>query len=101
MNNIAESNNGHPPDVIYASMVYNNNAAQVLKDKIAVMGDNSKVRFVGPDGLFVQDFLNEAGTENTQGVFVSSIGLDFKEFPAKGQQFLLEYEAEYKNEADY
>ena len=101
MNNIAESNNGHPPDVIYVSMVYNNNAAQVLKDKIAVMGDNTKVRFVGPDGLFVQDFLNEAGTENAQGVFVSSIGLDFKEFPAKGQQFLLEYEAEYKNEADY
>ena len=101
MNYIAEINNGRPPDAIYASMVYDNNAAQVLKDKVAVMGDNSKVKFVGPDGLFLQEFIDQAGAENSQGVYVSSIGLEVNEFPAKGQQFLSEYEAEYGNEADY
>jgi len=95
MSTINKSNNGNPPDAIYAAMVVNNNAAQVLKDKIVAMGDNSKVKFVGPDGIQLQGFIDEAGEDVAEGVYASVAGVPFDQLPEKGQQFIHDYAARY------
>jgi branched-chain amino acid transport system substrate-binding protein len=101
MDMIAKSNSGQPPDAIYASMVYDNNAPQLLKDKVAAMGENSQVKFMGPDGIHTQDFIDLAGADIAEGVYTSFLGPEPEYFPEKGQQFLQDYKAEYKHEADY
>ena len=95
MSTIAKSNGGNPPDAIFAGMVVNNNAAQVLKDKVAVLGDNSGVKFIGPDGIQTQFFIDEAGNNVAEGVYASVAGLPLDQLPEKGQQFIQDYEAEY------
>ena len=95
MSTIAKSNGGNPPDAIFAGMVFNNNAAQVLKDKVAVLGDNSGVKFIGPDGIQTQFFIDEAGNNVAEGVYASVGGLPLDQLPEKGQQFIQDYEAEY------
>ena len=95
MSTIAKSNGGNPPDAIFAGMVVNNNAPQVLKDKVAVLGDNSGVKFIGPDGIQTQFFIDEAGNNVAEGVYASVAGLPLDQLPEKGQQFIQDYEAEY------
>jgi branched-chain amino acid transport system substrate-binding protein len=58
MTKISTSNAGGPPDAIYTGMVVDNNASQLLKDKVAIMGDNTKVKYVGPDGIQTQAFID-------------------------------------------
>ena len=42
MTKISTSNAGGPPDGIFVGMVVDNNASQLLKDKVAIMGDNDQ-----------------------------------------------------------
>ena len=44
MTKISTSNDGNPPDAIFVGMVVDSNASQLLKDKVAIMGDNTKVK---------------------------------------------------------
>ncbi len=95
MTKISTSNNGAAPDGIYVGMVVDNNAAQLLKDKVAIMGDNTKVKYMGPDGIQTQAFIDGAGATVAEGVYASVGGLPFDKLPAGGQQFLKDYEAKY------
>jgi len=95
MTKISTSNAGGPPDAIYVGMVVDNNAAQLLKDKVAIMGDNKTVLYVGPDGIQTQAFIDGAGKEVAEGAYASVGGVPFSELPASGQQFLKDYEAKY------
>jgi branched-chain amino acid transport system substrate-binding protein len=38
-------------DMVYLGGIYDNNGGQLVKDKVAVLGDNSKVRLFAPDGF--------------------------------------------------
>ncbi len=38
-------------DCVYLGGIYDNNGGQLVKDKVAVLGDNSKVKMLGPDGF--------------------------------------------------
>jgi branched-chain amino acid transport system substrate-binding protein len=67
----------------------------VLKDKVSVLGDNSKVKFVGPDGIQTQSFIDEAGSTNAEGVYASVAGRPLYDLTEAGQQFVKDYEAEY------
>ncbi len=95
MTKISTSNAGGPPDAIYVGMVVDNNAAQLLKDKVAIMGDQTKVKFVGPDGIQTQAFIDGAGTDVAEGVYASVGGLPFEKLPAAAQQFKKDYDAKY------
>ncbi len=95
MTKISTSNGGNPPDAIYVGMVVDNNAAQLVKDKVAIMGDQSKVKFVGPDGIQTQAFIDGAGTDLAEGVYASVGGLPFDKLPAAAQQFKKDYDAKY------
>jgi len=95
MTKISTSNAGGPPDAIYTGMVVDNNAAQLLKDKVAIMGDNTKVKYVGPDGIQTQAFIDGAGADVAEGVYASVAGVPFDELPAAGKKFKADYEAKF------
>jgi len=71
MQKINISNNGNPPDVVYASVFIDNNVTQLLKDKVSIMGDNSIVKFVGPDAIQDKILIDVAGANIAQGVYAS------------------------------
>jgi len=95
MTKISTSNGGKAPDAIFAGMVVDSNASQLLKDKVAIMGDNNKVKYVGPDGIQTQAFIDGAGADVAEGVYASVAGLPFEKLPASGQQFKKDYDAKY------
>jgi branched-chain amino acid transport system substrate-binding protein len=76
-------------------MVVDSNAAQVLKDKVAVLGDNTRVKFIGPDGIQTQYFIDEAGVKIAEGVYASVEGVPFDAQNDLGQQFIRDYQAAY------
>ena len=95
MGQISLSNAGRPPDVVFAGMLVDNNAAQVLKDKVTVMGDNTRVKYMGPAGIRVPAFIQAAGLRAAEGAYASQPGLPFEQLPAAAQQFKHDYEARY------
>ena len=95
MTKISTSNGGKAPDAIFVGMVVDSNASQLLKDKVAIMGDNTKVKYVGPDGIQTQAFIDGAGADVANGVYASVAGLPFEKLPASGQQFKKDYDAKY------
>ncbi len=95
MEKINTSNNGNPPDLIYAGMLVNNNASQVLKDKVGVMGDNTRVKYMGPDDITTPAFIDGAGQDAAEGVYATGAGVPNDQLPPAGQQYLKDYTAEY------
>jgi len=95
MTKISKSNGGNAPDAVYVGMVVDNNAAQLLKDKVSIMGDQTKVKFVGPDGIQTQSFIDGAGADKAEGVYASVGGLPFEKLPPAAQQFKKDYDAKY------
>jgi branched-chain amino acid transport system substrate-binding protein len=95
MTKIAASDGGNPPDLIYVGMVVDNNAAQLLKDKVGAMGDNTAVKFMGPDGIQTQAFIDGAGADVAEGAYATVGGIPVSQLPAAGQQYLKDYAAEY------
>ncbi|MFE9446050.1 branched-chain amino acid ABC transporter substrate-binding protein [Streptomyces sp. NPDC006602] len=39
------------PDCVYLGGIFDNNGGQLVKDKVKVLGDNSKVKLIAPDGF--------------------------------------------------
>ncbi len=95
MTKISTSNNGGAPDAIYLGATVGNNAAQVLKDKVAVMGDNNKVKFIGPDGIFTASLITGAGADAAEGVFATNPGLALKDLGKAGKKFYADYAVKY------
>jgi branched-chain amino acid transport system substrate-binding protein len=95
MTKISTSNAGGPPDAIYVGMVVDSNASQLLKDKVAIMGDNTVVKYIGADGIQTQAFIDGAGADVAEGVYASVAGVPFSDLPASGQQFIADYEAKF------
>ena len=95
MTKISTSNAGGPPEGIMVGMVVDNNASQLLKDKVAIMGDNTKVKYIGPDGIQTQAFIDGAGADVAEGAYASVAGLPFDKLNASGQKFLADYQAKY------
>jgi branched-chain amino acid transport system substrate-binding protein len=62
------------PDCIYLGGIYDNNGGQVVKDKVSVLGDNTKVKFLAPDGFTgYPDSLDKQ--PQAQGMYMSFAGL--------------------------
>src|SRR6266545_3498053 len=95
MTKISTSNAGGPPDAIFVGMVVDNNASQLLKDKVSIMGDNETVKYMGPDGIQTQAFIDGAGADIAEGAYASVAGLAPENYTEAGKQFLKAYEAKY------
>jgi branched-chain amino acid transport system substrate-binding protein len=95
MTKISTSNAGGPPDALFVGAIIDNNGAQVLKDKVAILGDNTKVKFLAPDGLYTQALIDGAGKDVAEGAYASTPGLALKDVGPNGKKFISDYEAKY------
>jgi branched-chain amino acid transport system substrate-binding protein len=82
------------PDAIYFGGIIENNAGQLLKDKVGAGMSNDDVLFIGPDGIFVDELLSQAGNA-AEGAYITFGGLPESELTAKGQQFVQDYESQH------
>jgi branched-chain amino acid transport system substrate-binding protein len=95
MTKISTSNDGGAPDAVYLGAIVDNNSAQILKDKVAIMGDNETVKFVGPDGIFTAALIEGAGADVAEGVYATTPGLAFKDIGDAGKKFYSDYAAKF------
>jgi branched-chain amino acid transport system substrate-binding protein len=82
------------PDAIYFGGIIENNAGQLIKDKVGAGMSNDDVLFIGPDGIFVDTFISQAGNA-AEGAYITFGGLPQSELSAKGQQFVQDYESQH------
>jgi len=61
------------PDMIYVGGIFDNNGGQLMKDKVAVLGDNVAVKFMAPDGFTGYPQFNSM--PEAQGAYLSFAGL--------------------------
>jgi branched-chain amino acid transport system substrate-binding protein len=54
-------------DGIYIGGVSTNNGGQLMKDKVAIVGDNETVKVMVSDGFVLSSLFEEAGPENVEG----------------------------------
>ena len=83
-------------DCIYLGGIFDNNGGQLVKDKVAVLGDNSKVPMMGPDGFTGYPELNKL--PEGQGMYLSFPGLTNEDLRKQGgaaAKLLDAYKAKY------
>lgn len=61
------------PDAIFAGGNYSNNGAALIRDKVAVLGDNTKIKFMAPDGF--SGYPAFLSAPEAQGAYLSFAGL--------------------------
>ena len=87
------------PDMVYISGVFDNNGGQLIKDKVKVLGNNSAVKVMAPDGFTGYPALNTM--PEADGMYLSFAGLStellLKAAPnGAGAKFLKAFRSEYK-----
>ena len=78
---------GTDADAVFLGGLIDENGAQVIKDKVAVLGPNDgEVKLFAPDGFTTQQTIDEA-PEATPGMFMSVAGVPIDEFKGAGAEF--------------
>jgi branched-chain amino acid transport system substrate-binding protein len=82
---------GTDADAVFLGGLIDENGAQVIKDKVAVLGPNDgEVKLFVPDGFTTQQTIDEA-PEAAPGMFLSVAGVPIDEFKGKGAEFAEEF----------
>ncbi len=81
-------------DAVYFGGIIENNAGQLVRDKVGAGMSNEDVLFIGPDGIFVDTFIEQGG-DAAEGSYITFGGLPAEELGEQGQTFVEDYEAEY------
>ena len=80
-------------DGLFLGGLIDENGAQVIKDKVKILGANDgAVKLYMPDGFTTQQTIDEAGVANTQGAFFSVAGVPVDEFTGAAEEFITEFE---------
>jgi len=75
-------------DAIFLGGLIDENGAQVIKDKVAVLGPNDgAVKLLAPDGFTQQSTIDESGTA-AQGMFMSIAGVPIDTFKGAALDFI-------------
>jgi branched-chain amino acid transport system substrate-binding protein len=78
---------GTDADAVFLGGLIDENGAQVIKDKVAVLGPNDgEVKLFAPDGFTTQATIDEA-PEAAPGMFMSVAGVPIDQFKGKGAEF--------------
>jgi len=83
------------PDAIMVGGLVCENGGQLIKDKVAVLGDNSKVKLFLPDGFTTQQTITDAGNANAEGAYMSIAGVPPEQLTGNGKTFLADFEKRY------
>ncbi|GGL90888.1 branched chain amino acid ABC transporter substrate-binding protein [Nakamurella endophytica] len=69
-------------DCVYLGGIYDNNGGQLIKDKVAVLGDNKTVKMLGPDGFTgYEDLLK---LPQSEGLYLTFAGLTTEQLVKAG-----------------
>jgi branched-chain amino acid transport system substrate-binding protein len=80
-------------DAVFLGGLTDENGAQVIKDKVAVLGPNDgDVKLLAPDGFTQQSTITESGVENSRGMFASVAGVPIEELTGDGETFIKEFQ---------
>jgi branched-chain amino acid transport system substrate-binding protein len=71
------------------------NGGQLVKDKVAVVGDNEAVPTVVSDGFVQVSLFDEAGAENVEGMYGSAPTLNPDDLPGAGKEFNAKVEEQF------
>ncbi|MFZ2227065.1 MAG: branched-chain amino acid ABC transporter substrate-binding protein [Candidatus Nanopelagicaceae bacterium] len=89
------------PDMVYIAGIFDNNGGQLVKDKFKVLGDNTVVKMMAPDGFTGYPDFNSM--PEADGTYLSFAGLStellLKNSPnGAGAKFIKSYKAAYKKD---
>ena len=86
-------------DAIFLGGLTDENGAQVIKDKVAVLGPNDgAVKLLAPDGFTQQSTIDEAGVDNAKGMYMSVAGVPISDLTGDGKTFITEFQKELGSE---
>ncbi len=75
-------------DAVFLGGLIDENGAQVIKDKVAVLGPNDgAVKLIAPDGFTTQATIDESGSA-AAGMFMSVAGQPIDEFQGTAKEFV-------------
>jgi branched-chain amino acid transport system substrate-binding protein len=79
---------GTGADAVFLGGLIDENGAQVIKDKVAVLGPNDgDVKLLAPDGFTLQGTIDQSGGA-AEGMFMSVAGNPISEFTGAAKQFV-------------
>jgi branched-chain amino acid transport system substrate-binding protein len=91
---------GLSPDLIYYGGITQNNAGQLVKDMRAVGMTADKVKFMGPDGIFETAFIDAAGKDAAEGVYVTFGGVPPAQLSGDGKTWYDNYKKKFNAEPE-
>ena len=84
-------------NAVFLGGLIDENGAQLIKDKVAVLGPNDgKVQLYAPDGFTTQQTIDDSGPAS-QGMYLSVAGVPASEFKGVAKEFADKFEADYLN----
>jgi branched-chain amino acid transport system substrate-binding protein len=90
---------GTHPDAIMVGGLVCENGGQLIKDKVSVLGDNTKVKLLLPDGFTTQSTIDEAGAANAEGLYASVAGVPPDKLTGAGATFVTDFTNQYHPDA--
>ena len=82
-------------DAVFLGGLIDENGAQVIKDKVAVLGPNDgEVGLFAPDGFTQQSTIDDAGPASA-GMFMSVAGVPVDEFQGAAKEFSEAFQSEF------
>jgi len=88
---------GQNPDLVYFGGITQNNAGKLFKDLRSVLGDN--VKLMGPDGIYEQAFIEDAG-DAAEGVYITFGGVPPSKLTGKGAEWYQAYKSKFGGEPE-
>lgn len=84
-------------DAVFLGGLIDENGAQVIKDKVSVLGANDgKVQLFAPDGFATQATIDEAGSAS-KGMWMSVAGTPIDAYSGSAQEFVKGFTDEFLN----
>jgi branched-chain amino acid transport system substrate-binding protein len=74
------------------------NGGQLIKDKVAVLGPNSQVKLLLPDGFTTQSTIDDAGAA-AEGAYMSVGGVPVEQLSGAGATFIKDFQTKYSPDA--
>ncbi len=87
------------PDAIMVGGLICENGGQLIKDKVAVLGANSGVKLLLPDGFTTQSTITDSGAKIAEGAYMSVGGVPVDQLTGAGSTFLSDFKAKYSPDA--
>jgi branched-chain amino acid transport system substrate-binding protein len=84
------------PDAVFIGGLVDENSGQLINDKVAVLGDNNKVKLMLPDG-FTTDAIfqrSQGGTPNASGAYFSVAGVGIDKYKGAALRFISGFKKE-------